>query len=204
MKILFASSNKGKINEVQEAASALPITVLSPEEAMVAGLARNKQAPDVEESASSYEGNARLKVDAYYEWSGIPALADDAGLEVQALDGAPGLFSARYAGVHGDWQRNTAKLLDALKDTKNRRAFFRCCLVLKLGPFDYIVTDGRLEGEIAQSPAGTGGFGYDNVFIVKGTGRTLAQLKEDTCGTVPTHRTEALGKLVEALKVRLE
>lgn len=134
----------------------------------------------VEETGTSFRDNALLKARHASAATGLPAIADDSGLEVDALDGAPGVYSARYAGVDADDQANNTKLLEALADvpTAQRGARFRCVMVLVRGPDDPapVIADRSWEGSIAVSPRGDGGFGYDPLFIDPDTGRHSAEL----------------------------
>ncbi len=197
--ILFASTNAGKIREAQAAAAQLCLEVISPEQAISAGYARSTRIPVVEENAATYEGNARLKADAFFEWCGLPSLADDTGLEVEILGRAPGLYSARYAGAGATSAKNRAKLLEVMAGKANRQARFYSCLVLKQAPARYLVAEGAIAGEIACKESGQGGFGYDNVFVVNGFSETLAVLKEREVSVV-THRIAALRALVDKIK----
>ena len=156
------------------------------------------EVPEVLESAADYAGNARLKAEAFAAWSGLAAVADDTGLEVQALGGAPGILSARFAGEQGNMKANIAKLLKEMEGQNNRQAFFRCVLCLVQPSVVPLTVEGILTGEIAREPRGAGGFGYDNVFVVAGCGRTLAELKEAKV-EIKTHRILALEKLFAQL-----
>ena len=168
------------------------------------GVSVSEPVPDVAEHADSYHGNARLKADSFFRWCGLPSLADDTGLEVDALGGRPGVHSARYAGPHGRSEDNIRKLLREISQSpslgkKGRRARFVCHLVLKFGDGQYVENHAELMGEIGFAPHGHGGFGYDSVFIVDGYGKTLAELKEKDL-PVKTHRILALEKLLSGLR----
>ncbi|MBX7137416.1 MAG: non-canonical purine NTP pyrophosphatase [Oligoflexia bacterium] len=191
--ILFASTNSGKAVEVKRIGSAHGIKVVLPAE-LERGLP-----PEVAETGLTFQANAKLKAEALYAWSGVPTLGDDSGLEVDALNGAPGIHSARYAGPQASDEDNRAKLLSALQGVKRRTARYRSALCLKLNQEQLLMADGVLEGEIAHAEAGTGGFGYDRLCIIAGTGMTLAQLKEQGV-EVETHRVQALRKLFARLK----
>jgi XTP/dITP diphosphohydrolase len=151
-------------------------------------------APEIEETEATYSGNARLKADGYFRWAGLAAIADDAGLEVDALDGAPGVFSARFAGAGCTSQQNIDKLLGMLGREPGRSARFRAIVCCRMANGDVIEAEGVLPGRIAFEPKGSGGFGYDSVFIVEEFGRTLAELKEQGVA-VKTHRILALEEL---------
>jgi XTP/dITP diphosphohydrolase len=191
--LLFASSNSGKLVEVREVAAGYGITVRSPNDVDADAF------PGVDESAADYAGNALLKAEAYGAWSRLPAFADDTGLEVAALDGAPGLYSARYAGEPVDFRRNIAKLLSTLEGQTDRRALFRSVICLTGLTTEPLFSEAVINGTIALTPSGSGGFGYDSVFITDEHGRTLAELKERGVH-VKTHRVLALEKLFERIK----
>ena len=194
--LLFASTNSGKLAEVREVAAQFGIKILDP--ATLKG--KFGEVPEVAENASDYLGNARLKAEAFRRWASLPVLADDTGLEVDALGGAPGLQTARYAGVGARAEQNIAKLQEALTGKSNRRARFVCVLCLIDSNGEEAVSRATLEGEIAQSPVGRGGFGYDPVFIVSGTELSLAELKERGV-SVKTHRVLALEQLFGELHI---
>ena len=158
-----------------------------------------------EETGSSFEENARLKACAAAEQSGLPALSDDSGLEVDALDGAPGVFSARYAGAGGDAQANILKLLRNLEGVPGRKrtARFRCVLVLA-GPGDEhppLIAEGVWEGRIAERQEGQRGFGYDPVFLDARTGKCAALMSAAEKGR-RSHRGSAARELARLLRER--
>ncbi|MGI6524297.1 MAG: RdgB/HAM1 family non-canonical purine NTP pyrophosphatase [Bdellovibrionota bacterium] len=186
-EFVFATANKGKLEEMQAIATRFNIKVLSPLDLVQRGL---QNPPDVEETADTYEGNAKLKADAISKWSGLPAIADDTGLEVAALNGAPGLLSARYAGDPCTPADNRKKLLSVLDGEKNRKAQFRSVICFSNGgEVKYFY--GVLNGSITTAEYGSGGFGYDSIFLVDGYNETLAQLKGKG-SPVKTHRVQAL------------
>ena len=192
--ILFASTNSGKLAEVR---SASPVPIISPLE-----IERRigMPAPEVSETERTYLGNARLKAESYFNWSRRHAtLADDTGLEVAALGGAPGIYSARYAGEGANPRRNIQKLLEVMQGKSERNATFVCQLVLILPNGEQKFSRGELHGTIAEAPRGDGGFGYDSIFIVDDAGsKTLAELKAEKVALI-THRGAALRKLFEDL-----
>ena len=150
-----------------------------------------------EETAASFSGNALAKARHAARATGLAALADDSGLEVDALGGDPGVYSARYAGPAGDARRNTAKLLNALADVAEpRHARFRCALALVRSADDPapLIAEGRWEGQIARAPRGVNGFGYDPVFIVAGGALTAAELAPELKNQL-SHRAQALAEL---------
>lgn len=151
-----------------------------------------------EETGSTFYENARLKARAALEATGIPALADDSGLCVDALDGAPGVYSARYGGFFTDAEHNI-HLLRQMEGKTERRAAFVCQLVLLYPDGREIAAEGRCEGEILEQPRGLGGFGYDPVFYLPEKTRTMAELTPDEKDNL-SHRGIALRKLLEKLQ----
>lgn len=201
MRILFATSNPGKIREVTE--------VLEPLGLEVVGLDTLESIPEEpEETETTFEGNARLKALYYAKATNYRCLAEDSGLEVDALDGAPGVYSARYAGVEGTRdekdQANNRKLLSALVNipTDQRTARFICAMCLA-DPDGSIVaeTQGRYEGLVADEPRGSGGFGYDPLLYLPDVGLTSAELspEEKNARSHRGHAARALAKLLERL-----
>ena len=192
-RLLIASGNPGKLREFQRLLAAGGWDLVTPTEAGIGGLA-------VAEDANTYRGNAARKARAYANAARLPALADDSGLEVDALDGAPGVRSARYAGERASNADNRRKLLDALAEVppRQRMARFRCVVALALpyGP-DVRMGEGIVEGRIARDERGGGGFGYDPVFELA-DGRRMAELAEDEKNQI-SHRAHALRDLRGAL-----
>lgn len=193
-RILFASTNRGKLAEVRFVAERLGFCVVSTDEVSQS----RGVVPEVEESADSYSGNAQLKADAFFSWSGIPSLADDAGLEVEALGGAPGVWSARYAGEPADSRRNVAKMLEVLRGQSNRRARFTSFLFARLSEKHTVTAQAFLPGEVISEERGGGGFGYDGIFVPQGYVKTLAEIKDDATlrAEFKTHRILALEKIL--------
>jgi XTP/dITP diphosphohydrolase len=159
--------------------------------------------PDVVEDEDTFEGNSRLKAVALCEATGLAAVADDSGLEVDALGGAPGVWSARYAGEDATDQQNVEKLLAALAgrpDPGDRTARFRAVVVLRHPDGTEVVAAGHVEGRIAPSPRGPGGFGYDPVFVPDdGDGRTFGEMSQDEKHAI-SHRGRALRSLLAQLE----
>ena len=185
-----ATANPGKTAELAELLAGVAVVVSRPAEV-----------PDVVEDADTLVGNARLKAAAIMAATGEVALADDTGLEVDALDGLPGVHSARYAGEDGDAERNVAKLLAEMAEVAvaSRTARFRTVLVLLAPGGRELVTEGVVEGSIATDRRGVGGFGYDPVFVPEdGDGRTFAEMTRDEKAAV-SHRGRALRALVAAI-----
>lgn len=188
MKLVLASGNRGKLAELQAAFSSLDIdmALLPAEGAAKDALAR------VQETGATYEQNARLKASAVALASGLPALADDSGIEVSALDGAPGVRSAR--ACEGSDADRVEWLLRAIDGRADRRAAFAACIVIALpiaGECRYFSCEGRCEGSIANSARGERGFGYDPVFIPDGYDRTFGELGADVKREI-SHRAAAL------------
>jgi XTP/dITP diphosphohydrolase len=152
------------------------------------------------ELGNTLEENALAKARAAVAFSGLPAIADDTGLEVDALGGEPGVRSARYAGEGGSYEANVRKLLERMAgiEAARRSARFRTVCVACFPGRPPIVVEGVLEGRITMAPRGTGGFGYDPVFEVAGTGRTLAELPFDEKNSL-SHRAAAIANLVSKL-----
>lgn len=184
MKILIATGNAGKLAEFRALLAELDVAAVTPAEI-------GMTPPDVAETGTTFLENARLKAHAYARASGLHALADDSGLEVAALGGAPGVRSSRFAGEDGNAAKNIRKLLTALEGEKNRSARFVCQLVLSDGENVLIEAHGRLDGTITAAPAGSNGFGYDPVFLVPALGKTMAELSPDRKNAL-SHRKNAL------------
>jgi XTP/dITP diphosphohydrolase len=182
--LLFATTNKGKLRELRALASG--VEVLSPED--VAPL------PVVEETESTLEGNARKKALAWASASSLVTLADDSGLFVDALEGRPGVHSARYAP--GDDLARVTRLLEELRDVpdESRTAAFRCALCLAAPAGQAVVETGTCQGVIARKPRGTGGFGYDPVLLVPELSRTLAELSANDKSRI-SHRARAFARM---------
>ncbi len=196
-RLLLATKNRGKIRELLDLLAPLGVQLVE-----VATLeAERGPAPEVEETAETFIGNARLKAIGWARWAGLPVIADDSGLEVDALGGAPGVHSARYAGEHGDDAANNLKLLRDLAAVPEpeRTARFRAAAVYYDPTDGYeLVSEGRWEGRIGLAPAGEGGFGYDPLFVVPDAGCTSAELPAHE-----KHRRSHRGQAVRALVAKL-
>ncbi|MFP7722281.1 RdgB/HAM1 family non-canonical purine NTP pyrophosphatase [Lysobacter sp. A3-1-A15] len=192
-RIVVASGNAGKLAEFNRLLSDAGLEFVSQ---------RDLGVEDIEETGLSFVENALLKARHASRVTGLPALADDSGLCVDALDGAPGLYSARYAGTHGDADANIAKLLDALDGVQEaqRGAHFHCTLALLRHPDDPrpLLAEGEWCGRILHAPRGEAGFGYDPVFLDPETGLTAAELEPATKNRI-SHRGRALAKLQHAI-----
>jgi XTP/dITP diphosphohydrolase len=197
MKLLVATSNRGKLNEYREMMSALsselPIEWVSLDDVGLGGM-------DVAETGDTFHANAIIKAQAYSRASGLATLADDSGIVVDALDGAPGVHSARYAPTEAE---RIIKLLSALHGIPRaqRTARFVCVTALALPDDVMILSEGRIEGWIAFAPRGTNGFGYDPVMelLDENAGRTLAELPREAKNTI-SHRGRALAKLIPFMR----
>ena len=186
MKIVFASGNKHKIEEF---GAILKRYIPSVE---VASMKDVGIFDDIVEDGSTFEENAMIKARAVAKY-GYIGVADDSGLSVEALGGAPGIYSARYAGEHGNDKKNNAKLLDDMKDIENRRGAFVCAIACAfpcdMSNEDFVVR-GECQGEILYEERGNGGFGYDPLFFVERFGKTFAELYADEKNTI-SHRAVA-------------
>ena len=192
-KIVFATNNAHKLEEIRQMLAGTGIDILS--------LADIGCHDDIPETAPTIEGNALQKARYIYDKYGMSCFADDTGLEVRALGGAPGVYSARYAGGAGhDSEANMAKLLAELRPFTDRKARFRTaiCLILENAP-EPVTFEGVVNGEITTERHGAEGFGYDPVFRPDGYTDTFAQLGPEVKNKI-SHRAIAVGKLVEYLK----
>ncbi len=191
MRIVLASGNPGKIREIQAVLAPHGVKIL-PQTAF--------SITEIEETAPTFVENALLKARNASRFSGLPALADDSGLEVAALNGAPGVYSARYAGPDADDALNNAKLIEALQgiEEQERQARFRCVLAFVRHPYDPspLIAEGAWEGVIAEQPLGNGGFGYDPLFFLPELGCTSAQLPPQEKNRL-SHRGRALQRLLD-------
>ena len=197
MRLVLATANPDKAAELAE--------ILEEELGDLIELVPRPGGVDaVEETGESLEDNARLKAVALAMATGEAAVADDTGLEVVALGGAPGIWSARFAGEDATYAENVAKLLSALEGETERQARFRTVVVCRFPDGSEIVGEGVVEGEIIRLPRGAGGFGYDPVFVPRGgTGRTFAEMSTDDKHQL-SHRGRALRSLAGLLKTRIE
>lgn len=169
--LLIATTNRGKLAEIQAVLKDLPFRLLS--------LKDRPGAPSIVEDGGTFLENARKKAHGIARWSGLPTLADDSGLVVDALGGRPGVQSARYAGEQATDEDNRQKLLREMVDVpdEKRGAAFVCVLVLAVSAGGHeFVAEGRVEGRITREPQGSGGFGYDPLFLIPSMGKTTAEL----------------------------
>jgi XTP/dITP diphosphohydrolase len=197
MDIVLATRNKKKIEEIRRITADLPITILSLDNFPVC--------PETVEDRDTFEGNAIKKAVEVCACTGKPSLADDSGLEVEALDGAPGVYSARYAGGTGSGNdvRNYEKLLHELKQVppEQRGARFVCCMALAFPDGKVQTFFGYAKGRISLEPKGKTGFGYDPVFLPQGFDTTFAEMNGKEKDAL-SHRGKALEKLAEFLHAR--
>jgi len=193
MKIVFATNNKNKLAEIRD---------MLGDKIEVMSLADINCHEDIPETADTLEGNALQKARYVFDKYGMSCFADDTGLEVDALGGEPGVYSARYAGGEGhDSEANMAKLMQKLGDNDNRKARFRTVIALITGSGDDVVKlfEGVAEGDIIREKRGGEGFGYDPIFRPEGYDKTFAELGHEIKNKI-SHRARAVQKLVEYLK----
>lgn len=191
MKLVFATNNKNKILEVQQ---------LLPESIEIISLESIGCFEEIPETADTIEGNAILKANYVTQKYGYNCFADDTGLEVDALNGEPGVFSARYAGQKCSSEDNMNKLLESLGDATNRTAQFKTVIALNLNGRQHLFT-GIAKGEITLKKIGNQGFGYDPIFKPEGYSRTFAQLSLEEKGLI-SHRGKATEQLINFLKTK--
>lgn len=195
-KIIIATGNKGKAREFATLFSPLGYDVLT--------LHDLEGATDVEETGSTFEENAILKAEALCDQFNTMVISDDSGLMIDALDGRPGVYSARYAGEQKNDDDNIDKVLEELKDVpeEKRTARFYCALAVAIPGQETITVSGTVEGRIANARQGENGFGYDPVFYVPTLGKMMAELKPEEKNAI-SHRANALKKLKELLPTLL-
>lgn len=189
--IIVATGNPGKLKEIKEILTGYPVTVEGMNEIW-------ETVPEIEENGDTFFENARIKADWVYSKTGKWTLADDSGLCVDILHGAPGVKSARFAGSHGDTLANNTRLLQLLKDVpfEKRSARFICSMVLRINESLLLTTEGICEGHIGVSEKGTKGFGYDPLFYPEGYQKTIAELSNTEKNRI-SHRGIALRALKE-------
>ena len=189
MKLVLATRNHGKIVELQRI-----IAEIMPDVELV-GTDSFPDLADVEETEDSFIGNALLKAHAVAKATGLPAIADDSGLSVNALNGAPGIFSARYAGIHGDDLANLNKVLNNMDGVTDRKAAFHCAAAFAKPDGFELVVEAKLIGRLTTAPIGDSGFGYDPIFIPDGFEITTAQMSPSQKDQI-SHRGMAFRALV--------
>jgi XTP/dITP diphosphohydrolase len=188
LELVVATRNRKKVEEIRRILEGVPVALYS--------LDDFPGCPEVEEDQDTFEGNAVKKATAVAQYTKKPAIADDSGLEVYALNGAPGVFSARYAGEGADDRKNLEKVLSELRGVEEgkRGARFVCVIALAFPEGRVETFDGFVEGRIGTGPKGVSGFGYDPVFYPKGHGRTFAEMDADEKDAL-SHRGMALKEL---------
>ena len=189
MKIFLATGNKHKIKEIEKIFKMDNVEILSINDGI--------EIPEVEEDGTTFEENSKKKALEIAKFTNMITIADDSGLCVDALDGAPGVYSARYAGEHGNDLDNNKKLVRELQGIENRKARFVCVITLAKPTGETYSFRGEVEGDIIDVPQGTEGFGYDPHFFMKEYGKTLAEIPE--IKNKISHRARALEKLKENL-----
>lgn len=187
-EIVIASQNQNKINEIEEALAKFSVKVTS--------LNDYSEVGEIDENGSSFEENAEIKARAVMNVVNKPVIADDSGLVVPALNGAPGIHSARYAGDHDD-DANNRKLIKEIAG-KNREAYFESVLVFLTPAGDKVVAEGKVDGEILTESRGDNGFGYDPFFLIPGSQKTMAEMSIHEKNAV-SHRGRAIKQLVAKL-----
>ena len=193
MKLIIASNNTHKLTEIKQILGNYFGEILSMREAGIDH--------ETVEDGDTFMQNALKKAREIAEISGCCALADDSGICVDALDGAPGIFSARFAGVHGDDEANNDLLLEKLRNVTDRRAHYTCAMALVYPDGRELTAEGYLYGEIGFERRGSNGFGYDPLFVLPERGCTTAQLSPEEKNAI-SHRANALHLLVEKLEAR--
>lgn len=189
MKLVFASNNANKIKEIQQ---------LVPSSIQIVSLKDIGCTEEIPETANTIEGNAILKANYVTEKYGLNCFADDSGLEVDALNGEPGVYSARYAGEPKNDDNNMNKLLLNLKDKTNRKANFKTVICLNINEEQHLFT-GIITGKIIDEKVGTNGFGYDPIFVADGYSKTFAELTMEEKSSI-SHRGQAVKQLVTFCK----
>ncbi len=198
MKIILATGNKNKIREIKEKFSSIGKLDIS-------SLEELKDIPEIEENAPTFEGNAIIKAKAICNFTGFPAMADDSGLVIDALNGEPGVYSARYGGANlSDMEKNDlvlAKMKDLHKGKRSAR--FICAIALAFPDGKIYNVQGECQGIISNAPIGNNGFGYDPIFYIPELKKTMAQLSPDEKNHI-SHRGKAIEKIYTILKDILE
>ncbi|MBS4031084.1 MAG: XTP/dITP diphosphatase [Clostridiales bacterium] len=191
-KLILASHNAGKLKEFQSLLSGLPFVVTS--------LADYPGIPEIKETGATFAENAAIKAEAVAQYTGELSLADDSGLEVDALHGSPGVYSARFAGEPASDEANNHKLLDLLSAVpeEKRTARFRCVIAIAAPGIPTQLAEGRCDGVITLTPCGTGGFGYDPLFYVPSQGKTFAEMTAEQKNKI-SHRAHALAAAISIL-----
>lgn len=191
MKLIIASGNRHKVREIREILGDAFEEIVSMTEAGIDH--------DTVEDGATFLENARKKAREIMELSGCAAIADDSGICVPALGGAPGVFSARYCGRHGDDEANNRLLLKNMEDMTDRRAYYTCAMVIAYPDGHTKEAEGYMHGTLRYEGRGTGGFGYDPLFVPNGGTKTLAEYTAEEKNAI-SHRAEALRKLLASVR----
>ena len=192
-ELILATNNAHKLKEVRE--------ILSPHKITVYGLNDlNLHPEDVDENADTYAGNALIKAQSLQKLTTMPIIADDSGMEIEAMDNQPGLHSARFADQHGGHANAIRAILQELKKKDNRKARFVCDIILVNEDEKPLLFEGIVDGHIAEEPFGEGGFGYDPIFVADELNKTYAEMTQEEKNKV-SHRGKALKKLLTYLKI---
>lgn len=192
-KLIVATNNKNKTKEIKEILKEFPIEIKD--------LKDENIDVDIEETGSTFEENAMIKAREIYQLTGAIVIADDSGLEVDKLDGAPGIYSARFSGVGAKDEDNNKKLLSLLEgvEEQDRTGRFVCAIAIVFSDGSSTVVRGECEGKVAFSPMGEGGFGYDPLFIPNGYSQSFGQLSREMKNSI-SHRSKALQKVRDILR----
>ena len=193
MDLVLATRNQGKVEEMRPMLASVGFNLINQTDTDI---------PSAVEDGATFVENALIKARSVAKATGLPSIADDSGLVVQALHGAPGIYSARYAGEDASDADNNQRLLEALSEQSDRRAFFFCCMVFLRSAEDPtpLIATAQWHGEILQAPRGDGGFGYDPLFWLPEHKQSAAQLPKATKNSI-SHRGQACAELVKALNV---
>jgi len=190
-KIIFATKNRGKVKEVVHIFSDTNFEIIS-----LADLDNNME---IEESADTFEGNAKIKADAVFEKFKMPVIADDSGISLEQLEGRPGVYSARYAGENATDEDNNNKLINELEGCPRPHPAKYVCASVFFDGINFITGYGEIKGEIINTPRGTNGFGYDPYFVADGYTNTMAELLPEEKNSI-SHRAKAFNQLKENIK----
>jgi len=193
MTFVLATANPGKIKEMRDILSGMGIDVVTRKDLGIE--------LDVDETGTTFAQNALLKADAICKASGLPAIADDSGLIVEALDGEPGLYSSSYGGEELSAEQRCAYLLEKMQNKEQRSAKFVCTIVCSFPDDMPLIAEGECRGEIIAEQRGINGFGYDPIFLVPGTNKTMAELSSNEKNQI-SHRGEALRSFIRLLNER--
>ena len=192
--IILATNNKSKVKEISEMMSGSDITFVSLADAGIN--------VEVEETGTTFEENALLKAREICKLSGKPTISDDSGLEIDALDGAPGIYSSRFMGEDTSYDIKNNALIEKLENVADPDRTARFCMALVFPDGREFVTEGAMEGIIAREPKGINGFGYDPILFIPEYNRTSAELSSEEKNNI-SHRGEALRKMIEVIKKEL-